>query len=149
MTHEKLVEHGENLKGFIAQVEKLDTNSMEIAISEGEWSPASVLHHVADTQLHFAIRYFNALTIEKPALIRFDEDIYPELLNYKERSWETSLTLIKSLGSMIQIVLSPISNEQWERGSIHPELGDITISALIGKASNHLVAHTAQLTVAS
>ena len=27
--------------------------------------------------MHFLIRYFNALTIEKPTITAFDEDVYP------------------------------------------------------------------------
>ena len=103
------------------------------------------MHHVADAELHFAIRYFNALTIDKPVIIPFAEDLYPTVLNYEGRDWVNSLAQIESIGKLVQTVLSPISSQQWERLSVHFESGDVSVSSLIAKASTLMAAHTEQL----
>ena len=135
MSKETLSEYLENLEAFIAQARKFDSKSALVAKEDGEWSPAFVMHHVADAEMHFAIRYFNALTIDSP----------PIILNYAGRDWSNSLSIIESIGNLVRVALSPISSQQWERLSIHPEAGEVTISFLMGKARSHLAAHTEQL----
>ena len=149
MREEKFSEYVKNLEAFIAQAKKIDPATAEVATKDNEWSSAFVLHHVADAEMHFMNRYFNALTIDKPPIIAFDEDIYPSVLNYQGRDWVNSLALIESIGKQVQVALSGLSKEQWERVSIHPQAGEVSISSLLAKASNHLLAHTGQLKEAS
>lgn len=145
MSKETLSEYVENFEAFMAQARKFDSTSALVVKEEGEWSPAFVMHHVADAEMHFAIRYFNALTIDSPPIIPFEEDAYPSVLNYEDRDWSNSLAIIESIGNLVRVALTPISNQQWERLSIHPEAGAVTVSFLIGKARNHMAAHTEQL----
>ena len=145
MSYEKLIEYGKNFDAFMAQARKFDATSAVAPGQEGEWSPAFVMHHIADYEMHFAIRYFNALTIDRPPMIPFAEDLYPTVLNYEGRDWVNSLAQIESIGKLVQAVLSPLSSQQWERLSVHPEAGEVTVSFLIGKACSHMAAHTEQL----
>ena len=145
MSQEKLAEFVKNHEAFMAQARKFDSKSALVAKEDGEWSPAFVMHHVADAEMHFAIRYFNALTIDSPPIIPFEEDAYPSVLNYAGRDWSNSLSIIESIGNLVRVALTPISSEQWERLSIHPDAGEVTVSFLIGKACNHMAAHTEQL----
>ena len=145
MSHDKLIEYGKNFDAFMAQAKKFNATSAVVPGKQGEWSAAFVMHHIADAELHFAIRYFNALTIDRPPLIPFAEDLYPTVLNYEGRDWVNSLAQIESIGKLVQTVLDPISSQQWERLSVHPEAGDVSISFLMGKARNHMAAHTEQL----
>lgn len=145
MSQEKLAEYVKNHQAFMAQAKEFDASSVLVSKEAGEWSPAFVMHHVADAEMHFAIRYFNALTIDSPPIIPFEEDAYPSVLNYQDRDWANSLAIIESIGNLVRVALTPISSDQWERLSIHPEAGEVTVSFLIGKACNHMAAHTEQL----
>lgn len=145
MSQEKLAEYIENSRAFLDQASKLDVESIEVSSMPGQWSPAYVMHHVADSEMHFAIRYFNALTIENPPVIPFKEDEYPDVLNYHGRDWRNSLAIIEAIGKLVESALNSISHQQWERMSLHPELGQVSISTLITKAGNHMQAHTEQL----
>ena len=145
MSQEKLTEYVKNLDAFMAQAKQFNATNVLVSKEEGEWSPAFVMHHVADAEMHFAIRYFNALTIDSPPIIPFEEDAYPSVLNYEGRDWVNSLSIIESIGNLVRVALTPIPSEQWQRLSIHPEAGEVTVSFLIGKACNHMAAHTEQL----
>lgn len=145
MSHDKLIEYGKNFDTFMAQAKKFNATSAVAPGKEGEWSAAFVMHHIADAELHFAIRYFNALTIDKPTMIPFAEDLYPMVLNYAGRDWVNSLALIESISKLVQATLSSLSKGQWERVSLHPQAGEISLTSLISKASNHISAHTEQL----
>lgn len=145
MSQERLAEYLINSQAFITEAKKLDSKTSVVAPNENEWSPAFVLHHLADAEMHFLIRYFNALTIEKPTITPFDEDVYPSTLNYAGRDWVNSLALIESISKLVQATLSSLSKGQWERVSLHPQAGEISLTSLISKASNHISAHTEQL----
>lgn len=145
MSKETLSEYLVNFDAFMEQARKFDSTNVLVSKEAGEWSPAFVMHHVADAEMHFAIRYFNALTIDSPQIIPFEEDAYPSVLNYEGRDWSNSLSIIESIGNLVRVALTPISSEQWERLSIHPEAGEVTISFLMSKARNHMAAHTEQL----
>lgn len=145
MSQEKLAEYVKNLDAFIAQAREFDATNVLVSKEEGQWSAAFVMHHVADAELQFATRYFNALTIASPPIIPFDEDAYPTILNYEGRDWSNSISVIESIGNLVRVALNSISNEQWQRSSIHPEAGELTVSFLISKACNHMAAHTEQL----
>ena len=145
MSQEKLTEYVKNLDAFMAQAKQFNATNVLVSKEDGEWSPAFVMHHVADAEMHFALRYFNALTIDSPTIIPFEEDAYPSVLNYEGRDWVNSLSIIESIGNLVRVSLTPISSQQWERLSIHPEAGEVTISFLMGKARNHMAAHTEQL----
>jgi len=145
MSIELLQTYRKNIDGFIARAKEFDDSTANQMHAAGEWSPAYVIHHVADGEMHFAIRYFNSLTINSPQIINFNEDLYPTVLNYQGRDWRNSLALIESIANLVVAALDGISDEQWGSKSIHPELGEVTLELLITKACEHSLAHTAQL----
>ncbi len=145
MSYEKLMEHSDNTAAFLTHAKSIDSTAALISPAENQWSPAFIAHHLADAQMHFAIRYFNALTIPMPSITPFDEELYPGVLNYGGRDWKNSLRIIEAMGDVIRTTLEPLNAKQWERKSMHPEIGQVSISKLITKASAHLAAHTEQL----
>ncbi len=145
MSLEKLMEHSNNTAAFLSQAKLIDSKKALNSPDQNQWSPAFIAHHLADAQMHFTSRYFNALTIQMPSITPFDEELYPSLLNYKGRDWKNSLIIIEAMGDVIRTTLEPLNAEQWELQSMHPEIGQVTISRLISKASEHLAAHTEQL----
>ena len=145
MSSEMLKTYRDNLDLFIALAKAFDDDSANQTSADGQWSAAFVIHHVADGEMHFATRYFNALTIDNPPIIPFNEDLYPTVLNYQGRDWHNSLALIESIGNLVVSALTPISLDQWNSTSLHPELGSVTLTQLITKACEHNFAHAQQL----
>ena len=115
------------------------------APKQGGWSGAFVAHHMADSETFFSTRYFFALTEEKPTISTFDEEIFPSRLQYAQRNVEVSLDAVKSISSLISNVLSNIPDGDWNRISIHPDAGEMTISMILEKVSSHYQAHIGQL----
>ena len=112
---------------------------------EGGWSAAYVVHHVADGELHFASRYLHAIGDISPSIQPFDEEAYPERVNYAKRQIKTSLAAIVGIRSMVAEVFTNATDADWYKVSKHPELGPVTLSELFEKADSHLVGHTQQL----
>lgn len=111
----------------------------------GGWSAAYVVHHLADGELHFTSRYLHAIGDENPSIQPFDEEAYPERVNYALRKVKTSLAAIVGVRALASEVFKNATDADWNKVSNHPELGPVTLSELFEKADNHIVAHTQQL----
>jgi DinB superfamily len=112
---------------------------------EGEWSAAFVVHHIADAELHFAARYLFILGSENPLMVPFDEDRYPEALHYEKRSVSKSLASIVGIRAMVLEILSAITDDSWSRVTTSVDGNTYSLTDLLRKASEHMVAHIEQL----
>jgi hypothetical protein len=110
-----------------------------------QWSAAYIIHHMADGDLHFATRYLHILAAEKPQIIAFNEEEYPERTNYADRDAQASLACFVGTHRLIEDVLSHASPSDWSRVGIHFELGEVTLKDVFAKAVSHTEAHIGQL----
>ncbi len=109
------------------------------------WPAAYVIHHMADADIHFASRYLLIIEGAKPHFQMFNEDVYPERLNYAGRSAVSSLAAFEGIHESIEDILSNLPDEAWERTGTHPERGELTLLQVLDGACGHLEAHVAQL----
>ena len=112
---------------------------------DGGWSAAYVVHHMADAELHFASRYLHAIGDVTPNVVPFDEEAYPERVQYALRIVKTSLAALVGIRTMAAEILANATDADWKKVSKHPELGAVTLSELFEKADGHIVSHTQQL----
>ena len=112
---------------------------------DGGWSAAYVVHHMADAELHFASRYLHAIGDVTPNVVPFDEEAYPERVQYALRKVKTSLAALVGIRTMAAEILANATDADWKKVSKHPELGAIKLSELFEKADGHIVSHTQQL----
>ena len=112
---------------------------------EGEWSIAYIVHHLFDAETYFATRYMNILIYENPGIVPFDEEKLPAALSYANRSVEASLQGLAGIHAVVEDLLADISDEQWGRTGNHPELGSVTLSQVLAKATSHLAEHVEQI----
>ena len=142
--HELLKKYRSTSLAFIQAAGEIKPSSFNLA-KEGEWSPAFVIHHIADAELQFGVRYANALAEDNPPIIPFDEEKFPSALQYKNRSVEASLNAMTSLHAMNYEILKNASNSDWSRISSHPERGELTLFEVVSLGTNHTEGHIAQL----
>ena len=100
---------------------------------------------MADADVHFAARYWHVLTVEKPPLADFNEDLYPENLFYSDRNPQDSLAAIDGLFRMTYDALKLVGEAVWERVGIHDSYGELTLSQILGYAVEHRESHFNQL----
>ena len=112
---------------------------------DGGWSAAYVVHHMADAEVQFATRFMNALAEIKPRIVPFNEEVYPDSLYYAKRSVKISQDTCSAIGAFIISILENISEQDWGRISLHPDLGEMSISDLLAKVVSHYQAHIGQL----
>jgi hypothetical protein len=115
---------------------------------EGGWTVRQLVHHVADSHLNAYIRMRLALTEDWPTIKPYDEKAWAELADAKTSAIDFSLELLDALHARWTLLLKSLTEEQWQRGYIHPVNGRQTLAealALYDWHSRHHVAHIAEL----
>jgi len=134
-----------NCSEFEKVVRPIGANDLSRIPKEGEWSAAYVIHHMADADMHFATRFLHILTVDKPAIVPFDEDVYPDRLKYSSRDAHDSLASIFGLHKVVANILKLVDDADWNRVGIHSEKGEVTLADVLTLASNHTKSHVGQL----
>ncbi len=145
MTKEILAQFESATKEFCAVAKSLPVASVHTVPAPGEWSNAYVIHHLADSDAHFLVRFLNVLSVDKPAIVPFDEEVFPAALRYEGRSVSTSLAAIEASCSHLVDILKQLDGDDWSRTGIHAERGELTLSELLQLTTNHRVGHIDQL----
>ena len=129
---------------FVEEGKKISAQSLTHS-KDGEWSAAFVIHHIADAEIQFGVRYANALAEENPTIVPFDEEKFPTGLQYEKRSVSVSLDSLAASHAMNHEILKNASAADWGRLSTHPQRGPVTLLQLVTLSANHIESHIAQL----
>ena len=129
---------------FVEEGKKISADVLNQSKGD-EWSAAFVIHHIADAEIQFGVRYANALAEENPTIVPFDEEKFPNGLQYAKRSVATSLQSLAASHAMNYEILKNAPDADWERISTHPQRGAVTLLQLVTLSANHIEGHIDQL----
>ena len=145
MDHKQILDkYHSSATSFVEEGAKISAESLSQS-KDGEWSAAFVIHHIADAEIQFGVRYANALCEENPTIVPFDEEKFPKGLQYSKRSVAVSLDSLAASHAMNYEILKNASDGDWSRISTHPERGAVTLLQLVTLSANHIEGHIAQL----
>lgn len=108
------------------------------------WSVAEVLHHLADAELHQAVRLRQMLAEDRPAWAQWDQEAYAAGLLYDVRPAADALTLVLSIRHVNARLLASLSPDQWARTAVHPTEGEVDVAGWVRIAAEHLKGHVLQ-----
>ena len=146
MNPEELLQtYNENARAFIAAARAVPESRFNIRPTEKEWSAAFIIHHIADAELQFGVRYANTLAEENPPIVPFDEERLPIGLRYELRSVAVSLAAFEAAHNLNYEILKNATFEDWNRTSIHPKRGPVHLSSLVKLSGGHIGGHIEQL----
>ncbi|MBX7222838.1 MAG: bacillithiol transferase BstA [Blastocatellia bacterium] len=129
-----------------AAIEGLNQEQLETPYRPEGWTVRQVVHHVADSHVNAYIRLKLALTEETPTIKPYDEARWAELEDSRTTPLEISLQLLESLHQRWVVLLRSLNETDLQRTFRHPDLGNLTVSQLIGLYSWHSRHHTAHIT---
>jgi hypothetical protein len=144
-SQEQLAEFIKNGDEFISIAKSISSKDLKKTPIAGEWSAAYVLHHMCDGEMHFATRYITNLAEATPNIVPFNEDVYPDRLQYEKRDPLASLAAIEAIQLAIANILGTIPESDWSRTSMHPESGLVTLADLFAMDTRHSKSHAGQL----
>ena len=114
---------------------------------EGGWTVRQLVHHVADSHMNALTRVHLALTEDWPTIKPYREAAWAELADYSAPV-EWSLSLLDNVHASWAMLLSLLTEEQWQCGFVHPERGrsDLKEATLLYQwHSLHHLAHITEL----
>jgi hypothetical protein len=132
-----------------AAIEKLSEAQIDKPYRPGGWTIRQVVHHVPDSHMNAYVRMKLALTEDEPKITAYMEDRWAELSDSRDVPVETSLALYESLQERWVSLMRSMTDAQWHRVYMHPELGRYPLdrqAALYAWHGKHHVAHVKSAT---
>jgi uncharacterized damage-inducible protein DinB len=131
-----------------AAVAGLNAEQLATPYRPGGWTVAQVVHHVPDSHLNSYVRFKLGLTEENPTIKPYDEAVWAALPDAIDTPIEVSLQLLEALHGRWVRFLESLSDAEYTRSFVHPELGTVRLEqnlALYAWHGRHHVGHITAL----
>jgi hypothetical protein len=122
--------------------EQLDTR-----YRPGGWTVRQVVHHVPDSHMNAYIRMKWAITEDAPDIKAYDEAKWAELPEAKTGPAEMSIALLESLHRRWVMFLRALSDADFGKLYVHPELGKVTLDEAVALYAWHCRHHTGHIRI--
>ncbi|MEM6782180.1 MAG: DinB family protein [Bacteroidota bacterium] len=124
-----------------------DTAAERLRVPEalGRWSVASVLHHLADSEVMWSVRLRRTLAEERPALAGYDQDLWAARLRYGARPPGPSVEAFGAMRVVNLILVKQATESEWQRVGLHGERGEESVADMVRLYAGHDLAHRAQI----
>jgi hypothetical protein len=132
----------ENLR---TAIDGLSSAQLDTPYRDGGWTVRQLVHHVADSHMNACVRIRLALTEDWPTIKPYDEKLWAELPDALTAPPELSLRFLDALHYRWVLLLRTLSEDQWQRGFVHPEHGRQTIAEATALYAWHCRHHTAHI----
>jgi len=129
-----------------AAIAGLDETQLDTPYREGGWTVRQVVHHVPDSHLNAYTRFKLALTEEEPTIRPYDEAKWALLSDSRDTPIDTSLTLLDSLHDRWLVLLRASGEDDFRRTLRHPDIGVMTLDAMLTMYSWHGRHHVGHVT---
>src|SRR5262245_58476124 len=124
----------------------LSGEQLDTPYRPGGWTVRQVVHHVPESHMNSYIRFKLALTEDQPTIKPYDEARWSELKDVTSTPIEVSLRLLESLHQRWVILLRLLSDADFNRQFIHPEIGVVSLDRNLALYAWHGAHHIAHIT---
>jgi uncharacterized damage-inducible protein DinB len=124
----------------------LSESQLDTPYRDGGWTVRQVVHHVPDSHMNAYTRVKLALTEEQPTIKPYDEAAWAKLNDVRDTPIETSLILLETLHQRWDTILRAMTDADFERTLLHPDMGVMTLDALIAMYAWHGRHHVGHIT---
>ena len=108
-------------------VATLSEEELDTPYREGGWTVRQVVHHIPDSHMQGYVRFKLAMTEDQPTIKTYAQAPWGELADAREAPVEVSLTLLEALHTRLATFLRSLSEDDFQRTYLHPELGELTL----------------------
>lgn len=126
-------------------VERLNDGQLDSPYRAGGWTIRQVVHHLPDSHMNMYIRMKLAVTEDVPTIKPYDEGRWAELPDGRSAPVSMSLDLLDALHRRWVTLLRALSDQQFERKFVHPELGSVALFEALAMYAWHGRHHTAHI----
>jgi hypothetical protein len=130
---------------LVALLGTAKTESLRRSPGPEEWSPATVLTHLADAELVYSVRIRMALTADRPYLAAFDENAWVRRFAELDTDPKEALVRWRALRDANLRVLDSLEPGEWKLTGLHAERGELSVAHIADLLVQHDRAHLAQI----
>ena len=124
----------------------LSESQLDTPYRPGGWTVRQVVHHVPDSHLNSYIRFRWTLTEDTPLIKAYEQAQWALLPDARTAPVSLSLDLLTSLHARWVVLLRALTEQDQQRGFIHPEHGrEVKLDNMIGMYAWHGDHHLAQI----
>jgi hypothetical protein len=113
--------------------------------SDGKWSIAQVLRHLADTDVVWGWRMRLILAQDRPVITGFDQDLWADHLGYADADPGESLETFAVLRRDNLRLIERATADDLKRVGVHAERGEESVGYLIRLYAGHDLMHLNQI----
>jgi uncharacterized damage-inducible protein DinB len=126
-------------------VDGLTLREVRTPESQGKWSVAHVLQHMADSEVVWGWRLRRVLAEDRPALTGYDQDAWARRLHYEDADPDAALAAFGALRRIHLDLLRAATPDELARCGIHVERGQESVAHMIRLYAGHDLVHRRQL----
>ena len=129
-----------------AAIADLSAEQLDEPYRPGGWTVRQVVHHLPDSHLNAYTRFKLGLTEAEPTIKPYDENRWAQLEDGCHADPEISVVLLEALHRRWVAFLRSVQSEDFARTLKHPEIGTLTLDALLQEYEWHGRHHIAHIT---
>ncbi len=129
-----------------AAIAGLNDEQLDTPYRDGGWTVRQLVYHVGDSHANAYVRTKLALTEDWPTIKPYDEAAWANLADSRQLPVDVSLMFVDALHQRWVTLLESLSEEDFQRGYNHPELGRQSLAQMLALYDWHSRHHTAHIT---
>lgn len=111
----------------------------------GKWTAAEIVHHLADSETHSAIRIRKLLVEPTPVIQAYDQEEWAKRLHYQARDIGPSLLAFRAARETTGQLLDLMDEADWRKLGWHSEAGSYHSERWLEIYAEHAHGHAAQI----
>ena len=147
--------HEELIVRYLRGVENFDPRLFDLTDAQtdtafladagvGRWPVRVLMGHLADAELVLTYRIRRTIAEDRPVLALWDEEAFVDGGLYGPELRPPVAGFVAAIHTMRRWtaeLLMSLSEEQWERKAMHPDLGELSVRQLVEMVTKHLEHH--------
>jgi len=118
----------------------------QLAVCYRRWTVTQIVHHLADAQLNWFMRFKQALTTLRPTIIPFEESVWSQLADSLSADYHPSLDIISGINRRWYDLCQYMPEEDYSRVMYHPERqAELSLDLALSMSTWHCHHHLAQI----
>jgi DinB family protein len=136
---------GKQLPWLERRTAGLDDATLRRAEAPGKWSAIEVIQHLADTEVVYAWRTRQVLTVDRPEIQGFDQDAWARMLGYAAMPLDVALGQLRGVRAANLRLWRSLTPAELAREGLHSERGPESLDLLIRMMGAHDLVHRRQI----
>ena len=123
----------------------LEDATLRRAEAPGKWSAIEVIQHLADTEVVYAWRTRQILTVDRPEIQGYDQDAWARRLGYAAMPLDVTLGQLRGVRAANLRLWRSLAPAELAREGLHSERGPESLGLLIRMMGAHDLVHRRQI----